>query len=249
VQNLSKAVSLVHGFQPWPFAVSYWRNEGLVEIQIHAPKPLAKCAYRPFKDFPLNKKAEPTMRIAARFFEEHREIGDDISNRLFLFREGGHQNTGFTVKTIVFCSILEGLVKSLYTYFNLEKEATAGDPDLAEYVKERDAVLEHLKEPKKMSVARKRIISGIESRPPLGFPQAFKAVVVKLGLSWENGMKSYFAAWTKERHPLLHGDTPNFDPELFERQKMIAEAIYVLVLKLMKCPYPSLRTIPNSFPP
>jgi hypothetical protein len=238
-QALLAAVGFTHGFQPWPFRLTYWRNERKLGDHITAPRALAKTIHAPLDrglGFTGGHGRKGTrnspIRIAAKFFEKEKTLSEKLSYLLFLFRAGGAESVDTRIRTLAFCSMFEGIVDLLFDHLGLERELRTKEPQFNEYIRQRDRLCLRLKRfAGKKNSALQRIAAALEHAKAIRVRDKFRALCDHFGLN-QKEMKPHLDSWIKRRNPLSHGRWDSTSEDFID-QSRIAGAINILVLKLM----------------
>jgi hypothetical protein len=238
-EALLTAVGFTHGFQPWPFHVTHWRNERRISDHITAPRTLAKTIHAPFdrglgRSLGYKRKGarNSPIRIAARFFEKQKVLSAKLSYLLFLFRAGAADSVDVRVRTLALCSMFEGIVDLLFDHLRLERELRTKNPQFDEYIRQRDRLCSRLKRfSARNNSALNRIAGFLEHAKAIRVRDKFGALCDHFQLN-QQAMNRHLDSWTKRRNPLSHGRWESTTAD-FVDQSRIAGAINILILKLM----------------
>ena len=237
---LLNAVGFTHGFQPWPFRISHWRDGKKVSDRITAPRPVRSSIHAPFdrglgRSLRISRKgvSNSPIRLAARFFESGTDTSKQLSHLLFLTRAGSADFVDPRVRTLALCSLFEGIIDLLFDALDLEKELRRADPGFGDYIRQRDKLCARLlKFSARRNLALRRLAGSLEHAKAFRVKDKFKALCNHFHLTYSPNMKKHFDSWSAKRNPLSHG---RWDSELedFIHEARIAGAINILVLKLM----------------
>jgi hypothetical protein len=238
-QALLSAVGFTHGFQPWPFHLTYWRDGQRLSDQVTAPRTLAKTIHAPFDrglGFGVGQGRKGArnspIRIAANFFEKEKVFSEKLSYLLFLFRAGGAKSVDVRIRTLVFCSMFEGIVDLLFDHLRLEQQLRTKEPQFDEYIRQRDRLCSRLKRfAGKSDSVLQRIAATLEHAKAIRVRDKFRALCDHFGLN-QKEMTRHLDSWMKRRNPLSHGNWDSTSEDFID-QSRIAGAIIILVLKVM----------------
>ena len=234
------AVGFTHGFQPWPFRLSHWRDGKKVLDRIKAPRPVKNSLHAPFDkglghslSFRRKGALNSPIRIASRFFENANDTSKKLSQLLFLARAGSAESVDPRVRTLALCSLFEGIVDLLFEALHLEKEVMSANPAFADYIRQRDKLCARLKKfSSRHNLALQRLAGSLEHAKAFRVKDKFQALCEHFHLAYSPGLKTHFDSWTARRNPMSHGRWDS-DLEDFIHEARIAGAINIFVLKLM----------------
>jgi len=116
---LLDSLAFIHGEHAWPEYYRISESGRVLEEWIAVHPDLSRNRYLPI---PASLSSEGDSQIEAiecmvRCVLDHTDFGVALDDFLFLSREAGASSTPYSVGTLAFCAVLEGLVKLLFERF------------------------------------------------------------------------------------------------------------------------------------
>ena len=201
------ALSFVHGINAWQYRLRYWRAGALSSDQISAAAPAPRSHHTPFSEFNHELEMGGFLSKIAEFLEPNSWFNDELTSMMHLFRQTGSTGELRKVDSLVYCALLEGLTKLLFTELSLSAPQQTGQ--FADFETRKTELLAHLDGLANPSDSTRRLrqaVSSAQPTKPLKIEKKFEMVCNHLGLRWEGRMKVVKDAWDQVRNDFAHGD-------------------------------------------